>query len=137
MQLDEGIGGSDVDAGDRFGRDDEPRDLGRSCGCCGKNAFLEKLRVGEEQRRVPPKQQQARQLARVGIADDVVIAPHAFRAAEDSQVGALVRAENATGLGFNPLPRASSLGHPRFLLDRPDWRALTIVARSRGGRAAS
>ncbi len=40
------------------------------------------------------------------------------------QVGALVCAENATGLGFNPLPRASSLGHP--LLDRPDWCALGL-----------
>src|SRR5271166_5234542 len=31
-----------------------------------RTRFLEKLRIGEEQRRVPSKQQQARQLTRVG-----------------------------------------------------------------------
>ena len=68
------VGGRDVDARDRLGRDDEPAHRRRRARDGVEHAFVEQLGVGEEQRRIPAEQHEARDQARIRIAGDVVIA---------------------------------------------------------------
>ena len=72
----DGVGGGDVDAGDRLGRDDEPADGGGRARDRVEHAVVEELGVGEKERGIPAEQHEARDQMGVRIAGDVVVALH-------------------------------------------------------------
>ena len=74
VEFREHVGGRDVDARDRLGRDDHPPH-GRGRASHGlEHALVEQLRVGEEERRVPAEQHEPGNQPRLRIARDVVVA---------------------------------------------------------------
>ena len=87
-QFGQHVGGSDVHAGDRFRRNDQPAHRRRRCGHRIQHAVMEQLGVGEEQGRIPAKQDQAGDQAGIGIALDVVVALDALGASQNRGVRA-------------------------------------------------
>src|SRR4029450_3008649 len=86
VELLEGFGCGDIDAGDRFRRYDHPVHGSRRFRHRLQNALFEQLRVGEEQGRIPAKEDQTGDLAGVRVARDVVVALDALGAAQDRGV---------------------------------------------------
>src|SRR5271157_2187769 len=74
VQFGQRIGRGHVDAGDRLRCDDEPAHRTARLRHRFEHALLKELRIGEEQRRIPAKQHQARYLTGVRTARDVVVA---------------------------------------------------------------
>src|SRR5215813_13890903 len=74
VQFGNHVAGGDIHAGDRLRGDDQPAHGCRRRRHGIQGAFLEEFSVGEEQRRIPPKQDQPRDSARIRISLDVVIA---------------------------------------------------------------
>src|SRR5262249_22019839 len=75
VQFGKSISGSDIYTGDRFRGNHQPVHRSGRFRRCLQNTLFEKLGVGEEQGRVPTKEDQAGYLAGVGIARDVMVAP--------------------------------------------------------------
>ena len=73
IQFGDHIAGGDVYAGDRLRCNDQPAYGCRRCRHGVQDAFLEEFGVGEEQRRIPPKQDQPGDPACIRISRDVVI----------------------------------------------------------------
>src|SRR3954470_17790690 len=74
VQLRDHIARGDIDAGDRFGRDDQPPYRSWRLRHRVQRALLEQLGVGEEQGRVPPEQNQPGYPARIRISRYVMSA---------------------------------------------------------------
>src|ERR1700726_2262213 len=88
VQFGECIAGGDVHAGDRLRRYDQPMYRRRRFRHGIQNALLEEFGVGEEQWRVPPKQDQSRDLACIRVPRDVVITFDPVGAAQYGRVRA-------------------------------------------------
>ena len=86
VELGQHVGGGHIHAGDRFRRDDQPAHRSRRCSHRVQHPVVEQLSVGEKQRRIPAKQDQAGNAARVGIARDVMITLDAVGASQDRAV---------------------------------------------------
>src|SRR5215471_17495016 len=86
VQFGEGVSRSDVDARNWFCRNDQPAYRSRRLLRCVQDTLFEQPGVGEEQGRVPAKEDQSGYLARVGIACDIVVALDAFSAAQHCKV---------------------------------------------------
>ncbi len=65
VELGDHVGGGDVHARDRLGRDHEPADGRRRARDGGEDPVAEELSVGEKERGVPAKQDEARNLPRL------------------------------------------------------------------------
>src|SRR5258705_7621325 len=76
----------DIDTGDRFRCDDQPTHRSWRLRHRVQNALLEQFGVGEEQRRIPPKQDQTRYPAGIRISRDVMIAFDTLGAAQHGGV---------------------------------------------------
>ncbi|MCY1455704.1 hypothetical protein D9M71_728570 [compost metagenome] len=74
VQFGEHVGGGHVDAGDRFCGDHQPAHGRGRCRDGVEHAVAEQFGVGEEQGRIPAKQDQAGGQVCVGVAFDVVVA---------------------------------------------------------------
>ena len=161
VQLGQHVRGGDVHAGDGLGRDDQPAHRRRRCRHRVQHAVLEQFGVGEEQRRVPAKQDQAGDPAGIGIARDVVVALDAVGAPEhrgvrtpavpqefddgdhDGQADARNRAQHrdageaARWTARTPIAGCDRCGAGRATSNRPIAEAITTAASALSGRCWS
>src|SRR4029079_19274610 len=86
VELSQNIRSRDIDASDRLGRDHQPAHRRWRLFCCLHDPFLKQLGIGEEQWRVPAKEDKTRNETRIGVASDVVIAFDAISPSQHRRV---------------------------------------------------
>jgi len=82
VEFGDGIGGGDVDTGNRLGRHNKPANRRERARNGVEHTIVEELGVREKKRCIPPKQDEARDPACVRISRDVVIPLHVVNPTE-------------------------------------------------------